>query len=79
MVAAIKQPGWIRGLLGAILGAAFGFALVVALRKASGLPAYLEASSSRSAALYRRLGFETVEVVTPFGSPPIELMRRPPT
>jgi cytochrome c oxidase subunit I len=40
MTAAIKQPGWIRGALGAILGAAFGFALVVALRKASGLPAY---------------------------------------
>jgi cytochrome c oxidase subunit 1 len=40
MVAAIKQPGWIRGALGALLGAAFGFALVVALRKASGLPAY---------------------------------------
>ena len=39
-MAAIKQPGWIRGALGALLGAAFGFALVVALRKASGLPAY---------------------------------------
>ena len=25
MTAAIKQPGWIRGALGAILGAAFGF------------------------------------------------------
>src|SRR4051812_18280448 len=40
MVAAIKQPGWIRGVLGALLGAAFGFALVVALRKISGLPAF---------------------------------------
>ncbi len=40
MTAAIKQPGWIRGVLGAILGAAFGFALVIALRKASGLPIY---------------------------------------
>src|SRR3954452_7082795 len=40
MVAAIKQPGWIRGALGALLGAAFGFALVVALRKISGLPAF---------------------------------------
>ena len=40
MVAAIKQPGWIRGALGALLGAAFGFALVVALRKVSGLPAF---------------------------------------
>src|SRR6478609_4540513 len=40
MVAAIKQPGWIRGALGALLGAAFGFTLVVLLRKASGLPAF---------------------------------------
>jgi GNAT superfamily N-acetyltransferase len=45
----------------------------------SGLPAYLEASSPRSAVLYRRLGFETVDVIRPFGSPPIELMRRPAT
>jgi predicted outer membrane lipoprotein len=40
MTAAIKQPGWIRGLLGAILAAAFGVALVYALRKASGLDAW---------------------------------------
>ena len=39
MVAAIKRPGWIRGALGALLAAAFGFGLVVALRAISGLPA----------------------------------------
>ncbi|MGH2976558.1 MAG: cytochrome c oxidase subunit I, partial [Solirubrobacterales bacterium] len=36
----MTEPGWIRGALGTALGAAFGFALVVALRKASGLPAF---------------------------------------
>ena len=40
MVAALKRPGLSRGALGALLGAAFGFALVVLLRKASGLPAF---------------------------------------
>lgn len=43
-----------------------------------GLPAYLEASSPRSAALYARLGFRTLDLIRPFGSPPLELMRRPP-
>jgi hypothetical protein len=38
MVNAIKQPGWWRGLLGMVGGAAFGFGLVVALRAISGLP-----------------------------------------
>src|SRR5262249_27752340 len=40
MVAAIKQPGWIRGILGAIAAAAFGFGLVVALRAVSDLPIF---------------------------------------
>ena len=40
MVAAIKRPGWIAGALGALLGAAFGFGLVVALRAISGLPIF---------------------------------------
>jgi len=40
LVAALKRPGLSRGALGALLGAAFGFALVVLLRKASGLPAF---------------------------------------
>ena len=37
-MSAIKRPGWIRGLLGTVLAAAFGFGLVVALRAISGLP-----------------------------------------
>ena len=40
MVAAIKRPGWIRGPLGAVLAAAFGFGLVVVLREISGLPIF---------------------------------------
>lgn len=44
-----------------------------------GLPAYLEASSERSASLYRRLGFETIEEVRFLGSPPLWLMLRPPS
>ena len=37
MVAAIKRPGLIRAGLGFVLGAGFGFGLVVALRAISGL------------------------------------------
>ena len=37
MVAAFKAPGWYRGALGFLLGGAFGFGLVVALRAISGL------------------------------------------
>jgi len=36
----LKRPGLSRGALGALIGAAFGFTLVVLLRKASGLPAF---------------------------------------
>jgi ribosomal protein S18 acetylase RimI-like enzyme len=43
-----------------------------------GLPAYLEASSERSAALYERLGFQCMEVLRFAGSPPLMLMTRPP-
>jgi hypothetical protein len=43
-----------------------------------GLPAYLEASSPDNARLYRRLGFVTRATVRPLGSPPLELMTRPP-
>jgi GNAT superfamily N-acetyltransferase len=43
-----------------------------------GLPAYLEASSPRSAALYARLGFTPIREVRPLGSPPIRLMVREP-
>ena len=37
MAAAIRQPGWYRGAIGLLLGAAFGFGLVIALRAISGL------------------------------------------
>lgn len=43
-----------------------------------GLPAYLEASSERNAALYERLGFQCIEVLRFAGSPPLRLMMRPP-
>jgi GNAT superfamily N-acetyltransferase len=44
----------------------------------SGLPAYIEASSERSAALYARLGFVHLGAVDlPQGGPPIWPMRRP--
>lgn len=43
-----------------------------------GLPAYLEASSERSAALYERLGFEHLSELSVLGSPPLWLMLRPP-
>jgi GNAT superfamily N-acetyltransferase len=45
----------------------------------AGLPAYIEASSERSAALYERLGFVQMDVLElPEGGPPVWLMRRPP-
>ena len=43
-----------------------------------GLPAYLEASSERSAALYERLGFQITRELRVGGSPPLRLMVRPP-
>ncbi len=45
---------------------------------ADGLPAYLEASSERNAALYERLGFEPQREVRFAGSPPLRLMVRHP-
>jgi GNAT superfamily N-acetyltransferase len=41
------------------------------------LPAYLEASSERNAALYERLGFELIEELRYGGSQPLRLMLRP--
>lgn len=43
-----------------------------------GLPAYLEATSERNAALYARLGFEHLGELTLGSSPPLWRMRRPP-
>lgn len=42
------------------------------------LPAYLEASSERSAALYERLGFRHIRVLRVGASPPLWLMQREP-
>jgi ribosomal protein S18 acetylase RimI-like enzyme len=42
------------------------------------VPAYLEASSERNAALYERLGFRLIREVSFASSPPLRLMRRPP-
>jgi ribosomal protein S18 acetylase RimI-like enzyme len=44
-----------------------------------GLPAYLEASSERSAALYERLGFRLLRELQVGDSPPLWLMLRPPS
>lgn len=43
-----------------------------------GLPAYLEATSERNAALYARLGFKHLDELTLGSSPPLWPMRRPP-
>jgi GNAT superfamily N-acetyltransferase len=43
-----------------------------------GVPAYLEASSERNAALYERLGFQLTDELRIAGSPPLRLMLRPP-
>jgi ribosomal protein S18 acetylase RimI-like enzyme len=43
------------------------------------LPAYLEATSERNAALYERLGFEHLGVFRLGSSPPLWPMRRPPS
>jgi ribosomal protein S18 acetylase RimI-like enzyme len=45
---------------------------------AAGLPAYLEASNERCAALYERLGFEVVDELHYGGSQPLRLMVRRP-
>jgi GNAT superfamily N-acetyltransferase len=44
-----------------------------------GLPAYLEASSERNAALYERLGFQLTGELRIADSPPLRLMLRPPS
>jgi GNAT superfamily N-acetyltransferase len=43
-----------------------------------GLPAYLEASSERNAALYERLGFQLTDELRVGSSPPLRLMLRAP-
>lgn len=69
------------GVLPEMQGRGLGSALLApALERCDreGLPAYLEASSERSAALYERLGFEHLSELSVLGSPPLWLMLRPP-
>jgi GNAT superfamily N-acetyltransferase len=53
-------------------------ASVLAQCDAEGLPAYLEATTPRNARLYRRLGFETDDILRLEDAPPLELMTRAP-
>ncbi|MGH9171753.1 MAG: GNAT family N-acetyltransferase [Acidimicrobiales bacterium] len=50
----------------------------LSLADRDGVPAYLEASSRRSRALYARLGFELVDEIQAGSSPPIWAMIRQP-
>ncbi len=79
----LRQPHWYFAAIGVVpemQGRGIGGALMrPTLERCDreGLPAYLEASSERSARLYRRLGFEDREEFRFAGSPPIWLMERP--
>lgn len=72
----------IVGVRTALQGKGVGSALMQpTLQRAdsAGLPAYIEASTERSAALYERLGFVHIDVLElPDGGPPLWRMRRPP-
>ncbi|MDX1711250.1 MAG: GNAT family N-acetyltransferase [Rhodovibrionaceae bacterium] len=78
------EPHWYLPMIGvepASQGQGHGETLmkpVLAECDASGLPAYLEATSSRSSRLYARLGFEAVGVIQVNNCPPlIPMLRRP--
>jgi GNAT superfamily N-acetyltransferase len=69
------------GVLPEMQGRGLGRALLgPTLRRCDreGLPAYLEASSERNAALYGRLGFKLIDELRVNDSPPLRLMLRPP-
>lgn len=69
------------GVLSSMQGRGFGSALMrPTLERCDRerLPAYLEASSERSAALYERLGFRSKSELSVAGSPPLRLMLRSP-
>jgi GNAT superfamily N-acetyltransferase len=72
----------IIGVRTALQGQGLGSALMqpaLDTADSAGLPAYIEASSERSAALYERLGFLHMNVLElPEGGPPVWLMCRPP-
>lgn len=70
------------GVAPAAQGRGLGSALMAPTLEAcdrDGLPAYLEATSERNARLYARLGFEPAGELSVLGSPPLLLMRRPPS
>jgi len=78
-----KEPHWYLPLIGVDVtkqGRGFGGALLAhALERCDrdGLPAYLEATSARSKALYQRHGFQEVGVIQEGNSPDLYPMLRP--
>lgn len=73
----VRDVGVLPEMQGRGLGSAL-MAPTLELCDREGLPAYLEASSQRSAALYERLGFKHLAELSVLGSPPLWLMLRPP-
>ncbi|HVZ94745.1 MAG TPA: GNAT family N-acetyltransferase [Phycisphaerales bacterium] len=79
-----KEPHWHLPLIGvdpALQGRGWGSALLrhaLAQCDEENLPAYLEATSIRSAVLYRRLGFAPLGTIQVGSSPPIIPMLREP-
>jgi GNAT superfamily N-acetyltransferase len=73
----VRDVGVLPEMQGRGLGSAL-MAPILARCDREGLPAYLEASSERSAILYERLGFEHLSQLSVLGSPPLRLMLRPP-
>ncbi|HJS96708.1 MAG TPA: GNAT family N-acetyltransferase [Solirubrobacteraceae bacterium] len=81
----LREPHFYARIIGvrtALQGQGLGSALMQpTLQRAdsAGLPTYIEASTERSAALYERLGFVHIDVLSlPDGGPPLWRMRRPP-
>jgi GNAT superfamily N-acetyltransferase len=72
----VRDVGVLPGMQGRGLGSAL---MKPTLERCDreGLPAYLEASSERSAALYERLGFQITRELRVGSSPPLRLMVRP--
>jgi GNAT superfamily N-acetyltransferase len=80
----LREPHFyvrIVGVRSALQGRGIGSALMrptLDRADSAGVPAYIEASSERSAALYERLGFVHLGVLAlPDGGPPLWPMRRP--
>jgi GNAT superfamily N-acetyltransferase len=73
----VRDVGVLPEMQGRGLGSAL-MAPTLELCDREGLPAYLEASSQRSATLYERLGFKHLAELSVLGSPPLWLMLRPP-